>query len=570
MLHIISFLWHNSRSKRITIQRSGIVHFKTFFRFNIWLCVALIISGLILAPLIVLIITAFSAESNMWIHLINTVLPIQIVTTLTLMTGVTCLTLCFGIPTAWFVTFYHFPGKRILEWMLIFPLTIPTYIVAYIYTDLLDRAGPLYRVWQYCFGHFFWYPNIYSTTGAIFIISFVLYPYVYLAARTSFLQQSTTLIEVARTLGANPQSCFWKIALPIARPTIVIGISLVLMETLNDIGAVEHLGVETLTMGVYNTWLSRGSLIEATRIAFVLLTFIGFLLLLEKLNRATKIHGAYPTYNTILAPTFLSKTKQLSILLYCSIPVILGLIVPISVLMMHALTTNYEITNLIIPVKNSLILASSTAIIVVSMSIFLAYTSRIFPSPILRSSVEISTLGYALPGTILALGILIYLTWIDQQFINFMPHSINNFFEFLLYGTSATLLIAYTIRFLRLSYGFVNAELTQIPQTLDMSARSLKCSPIMTLWRIHIPLLSPTLLAAGLLVFVDTMKELPITLILQPFNFETLATRIYTYASLGQIEDASLPALSIIMIGFTPIFIILRKRQSLYSRLSKP
>lgn len=533
-----------------------------------WTSTSIICALFVLAPLIAIGSLALNpigvggtgGESGQggWQHLFETIILDQALTTLALMLGIALLTGLIGLASAWFVTFYRFPGRRLMEWLLLLPLAIPTYIAAYIYTDLLDKAGAVYPYWQQLFGTSLPYPELHSLGGAIFIMSTVLYPYVFLSARTSFLLQSTDLIEAGRALGASPANCFWRIALPMSRPALVVGISLALMECLNDIGAVEHLGVTTLTVGVYDTWLARGNLMGAAQMAMVLLGFMGLLLWLERTNRQ-KNSTQGSTSHRLLSRFTLSKHGQIGALAVCLIPVILGFIIPLLVLATHLISTSIsneeQIATFTAAARNSLFLASIAALITVTLGLFLAYAARTHKSKTLHRLTHISALGYAIPGTVLGLGMLVFLVQIDAVLIDPVMDMLGMADSFFVTGTLFGLLAAYIIRFLTIAFGTVDAGLKNIPPNIDIAANSLGAGRGLSLWRVHIPLLRPTLIGAGILVFVDAMKELPATLILRPFDFETLSTQVYTYASLGQIEDAALPALLIVLVGILPVIL---------------
>lgn len=500
--------------------------------------------------------TSADAADNIWPHLIQTVLPEQICQTLGLMTGVAALTLLAGVPTAWLVTFYRFPGSRLLEWMLLLPLAIPTYIAAYSLSELLDKAGPFYAVWKQLFGSGAWYPQLHSLGGAIVTLSLVLYPYVYLAARTSFLQQSALMLEAGRNLGASPTSNFWRIALPLARPAIIVGVSLALMECLNDIGAVEHLGVQTLTVGVYDTWLSRGSLAGAAQLALLLLGFMGLLVLLERYHRARQTQPAGRDKPQGLSRRKPPLLRQGLYFVICALPVVFGFILPCGLLVSFAVQGHHDIGGFLPAAQNSFMLAGAAALLTVLLGLMLAYGIRVEKSRRLRFISQSAALGYAVPGTVLGLGVIIILLRLDDALYALFPHGVMGV-ELVLGGTVAGLLIAYVIRFLALSFGALEAAFGRVSESLDMAAASLGKSRMAILWQVHIPILRPALLAAMVLVFVDTLKELPATLILRPFDFETLATQVYNYASIGQIEEAALPALMIIVAGLGPVIIAL-------------
>lgn len=478
--------------------------------------------------------------------LMKTVLPHQFGQTLGLMLGVAVATALAGVPAAWFVTFTRFPGRRQLQWLLLMPLAMPTYIAAYVFAEFLDKAGSFYQFWQSVFGVSAWYPSLNSLSGAIFTLSAVLYPYVYMSARTGFVNQSSELMQAGRLLGASQWMTFRRIALPLARPMIMVGVALALMECLNDIGAVEHLGVKTLTVGVYETWLSRGSLEGAARIALMLLGLMGLLLLLERFLRAGMMEqksqkGRAPLLYKPSVPV------QGLILAVSSLPFLVGFVFPVILLIAFAVDSAHPSQDLLAAASRSILLAGTTALLVVLLGLFLAFLTRINPAGWFKKSAQSAALGYAIPGTVLGLGVLIVVSRLDNLSQGtFLP---------VLGGGVFALVFAYALRFLSISFGTFEAEFSRIPPTMDMAAGSLGARGFQLLRRIHMPLLRPASLTALVLVFVDTMKELPATLILRPFNFETLATQVYNFASVGQMEDASIPALAIVLVGIVPVFL---------------
>ena len=508
---------------------------------------ALTTRAAILLPLLPLIALAWLAvlpHAPVWGHLWRSVLPGQIVTTLGLMVGVGLLTGLIGTLSAWAVTFYRFPLRRFLSWALLLPLAVPTYLMAYAYGDVLDQAGPLYRLWQSVLPMAD-YPEFRSLPGAVILLSLVLYPYVYLSARAAFVQQSAQLIEAGRSLGMTPLACLWRIGLPMARPAIIIGIALTLMECLNDIGAVEFLGVQTLTIGVYDTWLVRGNLGGAAQLALTLLAFMALLMALERSQRGQAAH--YPRQNRRRSlPRFeVGRRTAYALSLAATLPVLLGFVAPTGLLLSQA--TIERTDTLWRAAGHSLGLALVAATACVGFGLILAYGTRLGKKRDAQAA-RFAALGYALPGTVLAIGVMIVLGWLADVTAGWV----------LLGGSAGALVLAYIIRFLSLSFGTLEAGLGRISPHIDMAARGLGAGRNMTLLRVLLPLLRAPMVTAFILVFVDVMKELPATLILRPFDFETLATTVYTYASVGQLEDAALPALTIIAVGLIPVVISLR------------
>jgi len=529
-----------------------------------WSIGALFISVVIAAPIVSVALLAMQSSGDTWPHLIAYVLPSAVTRTVLLMAGVGVLTLIIGAGTAWLVTMYRFPGRGLFEWLLLVPLAVPTYIIAFCFLELLDFSGPLQTGLRDLFGWTsasqYWFPEIRSLGGAIFVMSFVLYPYVYITARASFLQQSVCVLEVSRTLGRSPWGCLWEVALPLARPALAAGVSLALMECLNDIGAVEFLGVNTLTVSVYTTWLERGSLAGAAQISCVMLIFVFGLLWMERAARShRRYHHTTGVYRH-LPEEPLGPLGGVLAMLACATPILIGFILPLSVLADSALANLAASLDTAFwrDAGNSLALATSAAVVAVALGVVLAYARRATRSALVQTATGLTALGYAVPGTVLAVGILVPLAAFDNGVDAMMRSTFGISTGLLLSGTGFALILAYTVRFLAISLGTIDAGFKKTSMNLDAASRTMGVGVSQTLFRIHLPILAPVLGAAALLVFVDSMKELPATLLLRPFNFDTLATRVYTLASFDQFEEAALGALTIVAIGLTPVILIHR------------
>ena len=467
------------------------------------------------------------------------VLPQQLTSTIWLMLGVGALSAFIGTLSAWIVTFYPIKMRRLIGWALLLPLAMPTYLMAYSYGDFLDEAGTLYRLWQSVFPAAA-YPDFRSLPGAVILLTLALYPYVYLSARTAFVQQSAVMIEAGRTLGLSPFACFYRLGLPLARPAIIVGVALVLMECMNDIGAVEFLGVNTLTLGVYDTWVVRGNLAGAAQLALTLLAFMALLLMLERSQRGKSVHYQRAGRQRNLArlsghaaPAY----RDERILPFADFAGLCGA----GNFADNAFTDAGWPRGMTQAAFNSIALALAAALCAGALGLVLAFGARHGRTKVLLA--RIAALGYAVPGTVLALGIMTALAFLADA----------SFGVIVLSGSTGALVLAYVVRFLSLSFSTLEAGYGQIAPGLDMAAHSLGADKNATLRRVHLPLLRAPMVTALLLVFVDVMKELPATLILRPFDFETLATHIYTYASLGQMEDAALPALIILATGMVPV-----------------
>jgi iron(III) transport system permease protein len=503
-------------------------------------------------------------RASTWPHLWRTVLPGAVFQTTLLLTGVGAVTLLVGTFTAWIVTMYRFPGRDLVDRLLVIPLAMPTYIVAYCYVELLDYTGPVQAGLRTLFGwqsaKAYWFPNIRSTGGAVFVLSAVLYPYIYLSARASFVQQSVCALEVARTLGQTAIGAFWSVALPLARPAVVAGVALVLMECLNDLGAVQYLGVDTLTVAIYTTWLQRGNLAGAAQIALLLLCLVGGLFALEHASRGqAKFQHTTGRYRSIPFSRLEGWWAVVAVV-GCALPFILGFALPCSLLLRDAVryAPDAIAAGLWPAARNSVLLATGAGLTAVALATLLAYAGRIAANGFTRPAVRVAGLGYAIPGTVLALGVMLPLAGLDNRIDALIRSLFGVSTGLLLSGSAAALVFAYTVRFLSMALGSMTAGLERISPNLDAAARTLGVGAFAALLRVHLPMLLPSLGTAGLLVFVETMKELPATILMRPFNFETLATLVYNRAALEQFEQSALAALMIVVVGLIPVLALHR------------
>lgn len=535
-----------------------------------WLIAVSIVAALVLAPILTLMVLAFRPAGDIWPHLLSTVLPRSILTTALLMLGVGTLTTLIGVGTAWLVTMCRFPGRRLFDWALLVPLAVPTYIVAYAYVEILDYTGPVQSALRMLFdfktSRDYWFPEIRSLGGAALVMALVLYPYVYLTTRATFLMQSSCILDVSRTLGCGPLRLFFRVALPLARPAIAVGVSLALMECLNDIGAVEFFGVQTLTFSVYDTWLNRGSLPGAAQMACAMLLVVFALLWAERYARRNqRFHLTTSRYRPL--PGYQLKAPLATLaFLACLLPVLLGFVLPALLLADFAsrrLEQLFE-PSLLSATLNSLTLAAIAATATVGVGVVLAYAQRIRPTPLLQGAARLASIGYAVPGTILAVGILIPLAALDNAIDGLSRETFGIATGLLMTGSGAALVYAYVTRFLAVSYGSIESGLGKISPHLDMASRTLGRTALRTLFQVNLPIIKPVLLSAALLVFVDCMKELPATILLRPFNFETLSTTVYTAASHEVFEDAALPALAIVLVGLIPVILLASTSASTY------
>jgi iron(III) transport system permease protein len=527
--------------------------------------IAVAAAALAVAPLVSLIVLAFGDTGDLWAHLARYVIPPALMQTALLLAGVAAITTIVGAGTAWTVTTFAFPGRDALTWLLPLPLAIPTYIVAYVYVDILDALGPVQSTLRAIFG---WrsaadyrFPNIRSLGGAILLFSFVLYPYVYLAARAMFQTQGRLFTEAARMLGAQPWELARRITFPLARPAIAVGAALALLETLNDIGASEYLGVQTLTLSIFTTWLNRGSLAGAAQMACLLLVIVAALIVLERYGRQRRAFTALGTDGRLASRITLAGPGRWIAAGACFLPVLLGFLLPAGYLLREVigrgLLAGFD-TNLVRYTLTTVALASTATAITLVVG-FLAVTAlRYTKRPTIAGCVNIAGIGYAVPGTVLALGLLSPLVVVDDAINALIRAFTGQGIGLLLTGSAAALVIAYVIRFLAIATGFAQAGFSRIPIEFDDVARLLGAEAGTLARTIHLPLARPAIWGAALLVFVDCLKELPATLLLRPLNVETLSTYIYQFATRGSFEQGSLAALIIVAVGILPVIRITR------------
>ena len=531
------------------------------FRVDRWTLGSLLLAALVALPLVAVLVISVGADARSF-SIISTSLPLYVRTSLLLLAGVGGGTLVIGVGTAWLVTAYRFPGRGVMTWALLLPLAVPAYISGYVYTDILEYAGPVQGALRDLFGwqspRDYWFPAIRSLGGAMLVMSLVLYPYVYLMARSAFLQQNTTLSEAARTLGSGPGQVFRRVTMPMARPAVAVGLAIVGMETLNDLGTVDYFGVQTLSAGLYNVWLVLNDPNGAAAIGVVLATMAVLLMTLERLARRRRSHHAMAGRNRPPRAVRLRGRRGWLALAACALPVGLGFAVPALVLARHAWVRSAESwsAGFAEAAATSLGLSLAAAVLAVAVGLFLAYALRLGAGPLRRGAVRFAAVGYAVPGAVLALGVLIPFAAFDNAVDGVMRSWFGVSTGLLLSGTAAALLFAYVVRFLALAFGAAESGLGRISPSLDRAARTLGHGPGGVLRAVHLPLLRGSLLTGGLLVFVDAMKELPATLLLRPFGLDTLATWVYQLASDERLEEAALGALLIVVSGLVPVILL--------------
>ncbi len=519
------------------------------------LCLALIWA----LPIFVIVSHVFSDSFSLWQHLWQTVLSDYVSSSLWLLLGVSVGVLLLGVPTAWLTSAYIFPGSRWLSWALLLPLAFPSYIIAYTYTGFLDAPGPVQSVLRYITGWEYgdyWFFEIRSLPGAIVMLSLVLYPYVYLLSRTALLEQPASIIDAGLSLGCSRRRVIGLLLLPMARPAIIAGLTLALMETLADFGTVQYFGVTAFTSGIFRTFYGYGDTAAAAQLSSVLLLFVVVLIVLERYSRR-KV--SYHTAKGKHAPKQRLHGKQaLLAMVICVVPLVFGFFIPGLLLVYWSFFEAVLDEGFGRLAWNSFYLASLAAFIALFFALFLAYAKRYSVKSIIQASVNAASLGYALPGTIIAIGVIIPFSWLDHRLIAWAERLLGLDIGLVLSGTLLALLFAYTVRFLAVSLGAIDSGLQKIKPSLDNAARLSGRQPLQVLRDIHIPLMKSSVLTALLIVFVDVLKELPATLILRPFDFNTLAVRAYELASDERLIDAAPASLLIVLVGLLPVILLSR------------
>ncbi len=526
---------------------------------------ALLVALLALTPIAGLIFVSFDATGDIWPHLVQHVIPVALMETALLLVGVAAVAIVIGLTTAWIITTFTFPGRDALAWLLPLPLAIPTYIVAYVYVDILGPFGPLQTALRWMLGWRsaadYWFPEIRSLPGAILVIGLVLYPYVYLAARAMLQAQGAQVVEAARMLGARPWRVARGITLPMARPAIAVGVALALLETLNDIGASEYLGVHTLTLSIFTTWLNRGSLAGAAQMACLMLVIVAGFIALERYGRRGRDFSISAQDTRHSVRIGLEGATRWIATAVCSVPVALGFLLPAGYLLRETIARGLLVgfdPSLTGHALTTLVLATSATAITLALGFLAATALRYVKTPLTAACVSIGGLGYAVPGTVLALGLLYPLVLADEG-VNAVVRLLGyKGVGLLLAGSAAAVVIAYVVRFLAISIGFAQAGLSRISPDLEDVARILGAGAGRMARTIHLPLARPAVWGAALLIFVDCLKELPATLLLRPLNVETLSTYIYQFATRGSFEQGSLAALIIVAAGILPVIHITR------------
>ncbi|MGV2988797.1 ABC transporter permease [Vibrio sp. E150_011] len=529
----------------------------------VWKTSSGVLTLLLVLPILAIFYTALGETSDIFSHLLNTVMPTYTMNTVLLVAGVLVLSLCLGVPSAWFMAMCKLPSEKVLQWALVLPLAMPGYIIGYIFTDWFDFAGPiqiwLRNVFEWGVGDY-WFPDIRTVGGATVVLSLVLYPYVYLLCRAAFMEQNVSLLQSARLLKCTPFESFWRISLPLARPSIAVGLSLVAMETIGDFGTVSYFAVNTLTTAVYDTWLGYSSLSAAAKISALMMVVIVLLLGAERYSRRRQklFQSQYNSHEDFRYQ--LTGWKKWFAVTWCWGLVSIAFILPLGQLVIYAYkyfaqswTPEFQTYAI-----NSLKVSIAAALIAVLIALVVNFYRRLSPNTSSQIFMRASSLGYAVPGTVLAIGVMVP--------VIFMDHAVNDFAVWMDWkrpglifsGSMFAIVVAMVVRFSAVAIGSIETSLSKVSPSLDMASRTMGCKQNQMLARVHFPLIKRGILIAGLLVFIESMKELNAALLLRPFNFETLATYVYNFASDEHLELAAMPAVLLVLVGLIPLIIVNR------------
>jgi iron(III) transport system permease protein len=525
---------------------------------------AVTVACICLLPMLAVLIAALGGGTQTIRHLMGTVLGTYAATTLILVLLVAAGTFVIGVGTAWLVTMTRFPGAKLLEITLVLPLAFPAYVLAYAYTHVLDHPGVVQTLLRDVTGwgpRDYWFPEVRSLGGAAVMLVLVLYPYVYLLARAAFLQQSATTFLAARALGSSAWGAFLKVSLPLARPAIAGGVLLAVMETIADFGTVAYFGVQTFATGIYTSWFSLFDRAGAAQLALCLLSFALLLAMLERVQRGKARYHDPSRRSTAMPPAQLRGGHAVAAIVFCGLPVLFGAVLPVVVLFSMGIGSEQDLLS---PrylgfIRNSVTLAGVAAVLTVLAAICVGFFQRLRPGRVSHGAAYVSRLGYAVPGGVIAVGLLVPFAALDNALDAWMRSTFDVSTGLLVTGSIWLLVTAYLVRFLAAALGAYEGGQAMVHANMDAAARSLGQTPLGTLRRVHLPILAPSLLTALLIVFVDVMKELPATLIMRPFNYDTLAVQAYRLASDERLDGAAVPSLVIVAMGLLPVILICRQ-----------
>ena len=530
---------------------------------RLWRMASFVIAGVVAAPILVVTLAWLTPAGDVWRHLVHTVLGELLRHTAVLMFGVGLGVFVLGAGLAWLVAMCEFPGRQVFDWALMLPLAVPAYVLAFVAVALLDFSGPVQGMLRSLFGSNAWFPPIRSAGGVIGVMVLAFYPYVYMLARAAFLAQGRRMLETGRVYGLTPWAAFVRVALPIARPALAAGVALALMEALADFGAVAVFNYDTFTTAIYKAWQGLFSLPAAAQLASLLLLFVALALIGEQRLRGRARYHVVLRQERVERYRLAGSRAWLATVA-CSIVLLLAFVIPVGQLLRwvwSAARTDLDARYLRF-FFNTVFLGAAAAVATAFCALLLAYTYRLKPDRWVAGAVRFATLGYALPGSVLAVGIMLSFVWLDRQLAQALHAGLGITAGPLLTGTLMALLLAYGVRFMAVAYGPIDSSFERIKPSLWQAARSLGASNREILWRVSIPLLRSGLLSAGLLVFVEVMKEMPATLLLRPFGWDTLATRVFEMTSEGQWEHAALPAVTLVLAGLIPVVMLVRRSTS--------
>jgi len=524
-----------------------------------WYPLPFLVAALVLLPLSVLLLSWGSVDTEIWAHLWDTQLPRLLGNTLVLVAGVGVGVVLLGVSLAWLTSLCEFPGRRWLDWALMLPFAIPAYVLAFVFVGLLDFAGPVQSLAREWFGTGLRFPRVRSTGGVIVVLVLVFYPYVYLLARSAFLAQGKGLMEAARVLGQTPWQAFWRVALPMARPAIGAGLALALMETLADFGAVAVFNFDTFTTAIYKTWYGFYSLSSATQLASLLLLAVMLVLYGERRARGISRPSSERPRGRVLYQ--LHGWKAAAASAWCGLVFLCAFVIPVlQLLVWFWQRGRFDLDERYLSlILHTLSLGGLAALITVAVAMLLAFARRLAPTRPIRSAVGLANLGYALPGSVLAVSIMLAFSFLDRHLVIPLSAGLGGAGKPLLLGSLFALLLAYLVRFLAVAYGPLESSLARIRPSLPEASRSLGVGGPRLFFSVYLPLLLPGTLSAALLVFVDVLKEMPATLLMRPFGWDTLAVRVFEMTSEGEWARAALPALTLVLVGLLPVIGLIRR-----------